>query len=293
MIDVIFDMETDDPDDFITLLMLLGHPHVNLKAITVFPGSPQQIGLIRHAVNTLFSRDIPIGAHNLKTPKSRVSDWHYQAFGQVNSSEDAQSAGQILLDLCDDNTVLVMGAPLTNFRTASRLAQEQKRELVIGRIIIQGGFAGDGVVPADLQLDKFKGARAVPSHNLIGDTKATQKILEYTPQHGKYFVSKNVCHRVIYDRQLHTQVAEKRANSRALDLIWQGMAVYFDINPDGKMLHDPLAACCAIDPSIGAWREVNLFKEGNAWGATLADNTNTFIIIDYDRQKFLDTFLQT
>lgn len=41
-IDVIWDMETADPDDFITLLLLLGHPLVNLKAVTVTPGTKDQ-----------------------------------------------------------------------------------------------------------------------------------------------------------------------------------------------------------------------------------------------------------
>jgi inosine-uridine nucleoside N-ribohydrolase len=291
MIDIIFDMETNDPDDFITLLMLLGHPEVNLKAVTVFPGSPQQIGFIRRTINTWFNRDIPIGAHNLNTPKSRISEWHYQAYSPAKSSKDAQSAGQLLLDMCDENTTLLMGAPLTNFRTTSRLADEQKRDLIIGKIVVQGGFAGLGVVPETLQLDKFKGKITVPSHNLVGDTKATKKILNYQPKQGKYFVSKNVCHRVIYDRDLHKLVDTKRGQSQSLDLIWQGMESYFDSNPNGKMLHDPLAACCAIDPHIGEWREVSLFKEGNGWGASLDDNTFTYIIIDYNHPKFLNVFL--
>lgn len=95
MIDIIFDMETDDPDDFITLLFLLGHPQVNLKAVTVFPGSPQQIDFIRRAINNWFNIDIPIGSHNLKTPKSRISDWHYQAYGITEQSIEAESAGQV------------------------------------------------------------------------------------------------------------------------------------------------------------------------------------------------------
>jgi inosine-uridine nucleoside N-ribohydrolase len=291
MIDIIFDMETDDSDDFITLLMLLGHPKVNLKAVTVFPGSPQQIGFIRRTINMWFDQDIPIGAHNLKTPKPRLSDWHYQAYGSAESSEDAQSAGPLLLDMCDENTTLLMGAPLTNFRTASRFSDEQKQDLKIGKIVVQGGFAGDGIVPNELQLEKFKGHVAAPSHNLLGDSKATKKILNYHPIHGKYFVSKNVCHRVIYDRDLHNLVGDKRSQSQALGLIWQGMDKYFHINPNGKMFHDPLAACCAINPDIAEWREVSLFKEGNAWGARLDDNTDTFIIIDYNHPKFLDVFL--
>lgn len=292
MIDIIFDMETDDPDDFITLLLLLGHPQVNLKAVTVFPGSPQQIGFVHRAINTWFECDIPIGAHNLKTPKPRVSEWHYQAYGQTEPSTDAQSAGQLLLDTCTEDTVLLMGAPLTNFRTASRLAKEQNRALTIGKIVIQGGFAGAEVVSDHLQLDKFKGKTTVPSHNLIGDKKATQQILEYQPKHGKYFVSKNVCHRVIYDHDIHKLVDKNREHSQSLDLIYQGMETYFDINPSGKMLHDPLAACCAINPAIGEWREVEIIRDGSAYGAKLAENTNTYIIVDYDHRQFLDDFIR-
>ncbi len=64
MIDVVWDMETSDPDDFLTLLLLLGHPEVNLKAVTVTPGTPAQIGLVNHAISNLFGLDIPIGAYN-------------------------------------------------------------------------------------------------------------------------------------------------------------------------------------------------------------------------------------
>lgn len=184
-----------------------------------------------------------------------------------------------------------MGAPLTNFRTAFRLASDQV-ELIIGKIVIQGGFAGQGVVPEHLQLEKFKGKTAVPSHNLINDKKTTQKILDYQPQYGKFFISKNVCHRVIYDQTLHAIVAQKQNHSKALHLIYQGMETYFTINPNGKMLHDPLAACCAINPDLAEWREVEIFKEGNAYGAVLSEITNTYIIIDYNHEQFLDTFLE-
>lgn len=43
----VLDMETSDPDDFITLLMLLGHPLVDLRAVTVTPGTREQVGLVR------------------------------------------------------------------------------------------------------------------------------------------------------------------------------------------------------------------------------------------------------
>lgn len=45
-INVVWDMETSDPDDFFTLLLLLGHPLVNLKGVTITPGTPEQVGVV-------------------------------------------------------------------------------------------------------------------------------------------------------------------------------------------------------------------------------------------------------
>lgn len=67
------------------------------------------------------------------------------------------------------------------------------------------------------------------------------------------------------------------------------MDVYLRENPTGKLLHDPLTACCAIDETIGVWAEVELYREGNGWGAKLSPGSNTWIIVDYDHQKFLQT----
>ena len=47
---IIFDMETGDPDDLITLLLLLNNPQVNLKAVTCYEGSSIQIGLINYII---------------------------------------------------------------------------------------------------------------------------------------------------------------------------------------------------------------------------------------------------
>ena len=63
-VDLIWDMETGDPDDFLTLLLLLGHPRVNLIGVTVTPGTPDQVGVVRRALDW-FGRDIPVGAFNL------------------------------------------------------------------------------------------------------------------------------------------------------------------------------------------------------------------------------------
>lgn len=70
------------------------------------------------------------------------------------------------------------------------------------------------------------------------------------------------------------------------------MEVYLKKKPTGKKLHDPLAACCAIDESIGIWQEVKLYCDRGKWGAKLFPGSNTSIIIDYNRDKFIDTFME-
>ncbi len=287
MIDVVWDMETNDPDDFLTLLFLAGHRQVNLKAVTILPGSPHQIGFVRHALREWFNRDIPIGVQNIDTPKPSVSQWHYDAFGDISPSQDSQPAAKVLLEQCDENTTLITGAALTNLHEAILMSGAQLR---VGRLVAQGGFAGEGVVPPELQLDKFKGLKTSPTHNLITDNKAASAVLDYKGIARKLFVSKNVCHRVFYDQKMHEVIGRIKNNHPSLSRIWQGMDVYLKQNPLGKMLHDPLAACCAVDETIGKWAEVELYREGNAWGARLASSSKTWIITDYDHEKLMSVF---
>lgn len=42
----VFDMETSDPDDFLTLLLLLGHPDVDLVGVTVTLGKADIAGTV-------------------------------------------------------------------------------------------------------------------------------------------------------------------------------------------------------------------------------------------------------
>lgn len=288
-IDIVWDMETNDPDDFLTLLFLAGHPLVNLKAVTVVPGSPQQIGFVRHALREWFHLDIPVGACNLKSAKSSVSEWHYEAFGRLPPSFEADPADKVLMGSCDHDTRLVMGAPLTNLGTAIKTASLNNSSFEVERLVIQGGFAGQGIVPEALQLDKFRGLTTYPTHNLMVDSKATALALAFSGTSIKYFVSKNVCHRVLYDHKMHDYLASFKDKNVSLSLIWQGMDVYLKKNPAGKLLHDSLTACCAINENIATWAEVELYREGSNWGAKLSPGSGTWIIIDYDHEKFLQT----
>ena len=77
MIDMVFDMETQDPDDFLCLLFLASHPRVRLKAVTLVPGSQEQVGLVRWALERLGVVNVAIGAGNIAHEKPSVSPWHW------------------------------------------------------------------------------------------------------------------------------------------------------------------------------------------------------------------------
>jgi hypothetical protein len=84
------------------------------------------------------------------------------------------------------------------------------------------GFAGEGVVPAEKQLPKFRGRTTCPTHNLMGDRKAAELVASYAHIPDKRFVSKNVCHGVVYDQSMHEQFEAVKARRHSLERIWQG-----------------------------------------------------------------------
>lgn len=356
MIDIVFDMETHDPDDYLTLLLLLGHPEVNLKAVTITPGSPLQVGLVQRTL-ARFGQKIPVGAFNINHPKSCVSSWHPKAYGTIEASMKADIGGKVLVENCDENTTLITGAPLKNLGVALDFPNFK-----LGRLVAQGGFAGEGVIPTEKQLPKFRGMTTCPTFNLNGDPKSALRALQDSRISTRYFVSKNVCHGVYYDQNFHQLITPLKKDSLALGLIWKGMDFFLKKKLDkekeplkvneaiqnemvqlvneagglkkssliaaiaqakekqlalvevairdgmsickiqeapkvekkdyvvGKKLHDPLAACCAIDLAIGQWAEVELYRENGKWGSQLCPHSNTWIITDYDHQRFVKVF---
>ncbi len=283
--DIVFDMETGDPDDFITLLLLLGHPRSNLKAVTITPGTREQVGLVRWACQELApGRYIPVGAFDPTRDKECVSSWHYEVYGHIAPKDADNRGGFVLKQYCDENTTLVTGAPLKNVGVAMELGFK------VGRWVAQGGFAGEGVVPSEKQLEKFRGRVTCPTYNLNGDPKTALRALEYDGIGHRRFVSKNVCHGVFCDKELSNKIGSIK--SPHMELIYKGTEAYLAKHSGGKKFHDPLAACCALNPEIGEWAEVELFREKGEWGSKLQTGSGTLIIVGYDHEKFIDTLTE-
>jgi len=120
---LVFDMETGDPDDVLTLILLLGHPWVNLKAVTITPGTPHQIAVVREVLR-LMETDIPVGAFNIDHMKARgqpdehyvscVSAWHWKFLGKLDPVREAEVGSTVLYENLGSDTQLVTGAPVKN-----------------------------------------------------------------------------------------------------------------------------------------------------------------------------------
>jgi pyrimidine-specific ribonucleoside hydrolase len=158
--------------------------------------------------------------------------------------------------------------------------------VVIRSIFIQGGFAGDSVVPEEHRLEKFRGKETCPTFNLNGDIPAAKDVLSNARVMQRHLISKNVCHGVIYDSEMHARMMEIEDPNPGFVMMREGMTKYLVKHPAGKAFHDPLAACTAIDPGICGFAEVELYRERGEWGARLSTDTNTFISVSYDRDRF-------
>jgi len=296
----VFDMETGDPDDVLTLLFLASHPAVELRAVTITPGNEEQVALVRWLLQQLGLTHIRLGAQawpaNAKKPVPLTARF-YQNFGRAPTGEPlCERADKVLLDCCDESTTLVTGAPLHNLGDALLMTSFH-----LGRWVAQGGFAGEGVVPREQQMDKFKGKEVCPTWNFGGNIAAAQAALETTAISRKLCVSKNVCHSVVYDEGWHralgnaAKVAERhRPDGRravALRMMHDTMDQYLRDKPGGKKLHDPLALAVAINESVCTLAEVKLYAQKGQWGSKLCPGSNTWISVSYDAAKFQSTLL--
>lgn len=307
MRNVVFDMETGDPDDFLTLVWLLGHPRVNLKAVTVTPGGQDQIALVRWALRQFDRLDIPVGAYlspDQWDGKQRVSSWHYKVFGDIDASQiHAEPGWEILYQNLDSETALLTGAPLKNL--GALLRNIDNGDLVPDPTFefpwtCQGGFAGDNIVEPKNRLPQFAGKITCPTYNLNGDVKSALRALAPSERvfTDRRLVSKNVCHGVFYDRALHERVQARLQETLdpsfrlSLSLIYKGMDRYLDASPEGKKFHDPLAAVCMLNPAVATWSdEVEVYRERGEWGCRPCPGSGVRIIISYDRPTFERVFL--
>jgi len=292
--DVFLDMETGDPDDCITLLVMLTHPCVNLRCVTVFPGCTNQIGFIKGLISTYGGdSNIPIGCYRTDNPKNHLGQNNVKLFGQEVKWKPcpADDLGHKILARTIQKYpegYLVTGGPLGNLHD---LLQNHP-DVVLQKVFIQGGFAGAQCVPEDNQLPKFKGKKTCPTFNFNGHVAGAQAMLASTNIKQRFLISKDVCHSVAWDDNLHKLVTHFKSGTLPWwDMLITAMGTYLKKKPEGKLLHDPLAACTMIDQNIIKFCEVTCFRERGEWGSVPCEGTNTFISIGVDEPLFHSVML--
>lgn len=287
---VLYDMETQDPDDLFALAILASHPKVNLRAVCLTPGSLWQADLIRHVLKRLGKENVLLGAYNPLKDKKCISEWWYEFLGEPKYAGGQLELGwvlyeQMLAEYLD--LVIITGGPLKNLGAFLRAYPDS----CIGRWVAQGGFAGDCVVPEKYRLAKFAGRNTCPTFNFNGDPKSALLALDTGMVWDRRLISKNVCHGLTYDQTMHEQLSPYRDRNAGLQLVYDGMEFYLKKHGRGKMFHDPLAVCAAINHDIIEYREVKVYRENGEWGSRLSSGTNTWISIRADHQAFFDTMV--
>lgn len=286
MIDVIYEMETQDPDDLFALALLCHHPEVNLRGVVITPGSKHQAAIIKTALKQLDRGDVLVGSFNIDHPKSCVSPWWISFLGNAFGG-GVDRGWEIINELLHDypDLTYISGSPIKN------LGEYMKKHdtFNIKRWVAQGGFAGDNIVPDKYRLPKFAGKITCPTFNFNGDPKSAKAALASPCIDERVLVSKNVCHGFLYDQDMHDKFSLFKDENIGLNMIYRGMKRYLSkTNKDGKLFHDPLAICVAIDPTIAELAQVEIYREKGEWGSNPSSCSNTWITINVDKDKAFD-----
>lgn len=293
-IPVIFEMETSDPDDFMTLLWLADHPGVNLVGVMVTPGSRDQCQLVRWGLDLCGAVGVPIGAlhgtgwwSTSDGSKPRVSSFHYKVYGNDilgHPVEDVYDGPKTMEGLVGPGVTVLVGSAPKNTGAVVR----DFPGTTIDRWIQQGGFAGDNLVQSP--LEKFKGRLTCPSFNPGGAPKETMLLLESPRVKRRIFVSKNVCHGVVWTREMHDLLLSRISNEERIGLSTMIMALdrYLQDKGVGKAMHDLVAAACVMDEGVCGLEEVDIYREKGEWGARKKPGSKTWISVSHDMAKFVD-----
>lgn len=291
-----FDMETQDPDDAMTLAILATHPRAQLVGVTLTPGGADQYAVARHVLRLLGRLDVPVGSRDPHRTRNSVSPFHTEWLGRpcvfLPSPSEIPEAGAVMRRVLAEHpdATLLTGGPLKN---PGALSADPGAPM-FRRWVCQGGFAGDALVAPEHRLAKFEGRVTCPTFNLNGDPKGALRLLSDGRIRDRVLVSKNVCHGVAWDREFHARVmAGERTDG--VDLVAHGMEMYLRRRPEGKLLHDPLAMAVALDESVVGLRPVEVFRRKGEWGSAPWDGKGepqARISVSVDREQFFRVLTQ-
>jgi pyrimidine-specific ribonucleoside hydrolase len=285
-----FDMETGDPDDIYTLAILATHPKVHLLSVTIHPGGQDQLNLVKHILNILDKEhQVKVGIGKPKNQNPRVSSfWNF--LGTPSEYKPDGTAEEIIEQslYIDPYVTLVTGAALNNIINSYK---KFSHKIWFKSWVCQGGFAGINIVPENLILDKFKNKVYCSTFNLGCGGENEQFFKEQSRFEIITMVGKNVCHGFNWDKSLNDQINTKKY--KGLEILKQGMDIYYKKHPDGKCLHDLLAGIIAIEHNVGKYVSGWPVCKDGKWGTrediycNFSEMQAPFVLIDFDKELFM------
>jgi len=275
-------IETDlghDPDDLFAICYLAA-AGVNIRAICVSPGDPDQIAIARLVCERL-KLDIPIGAAQMGRKKGISSSIHralLQRYGKPLHAEADVSGIDVVYSIMEDDTredveAFVIG-PVTSVGTY--LGSEWAKDWPFSRTTMQGGFVPYSVYRPQITLDKFEDKAWMPTFNLNADRPNGQRFLSAAMP--RQMVGKNVCHTVQFDRKRFARFG-KPINA-ASELFCEAARLYFE-GHDSKAFHDPTAAVCHLHPEVGLWMDGKTVKRESGWTTVPGEDK---VLVDLDHE---------
>lgn len=279
-------IETDlgsDPDDFFAICYLADR--FNIRAITLVPGSPDQISIARFLLDEV-GLDIPVGVSKLGRDKQSSGGIHHELLKKYRRglAGRCDMLGKDVIkeafDTYPDASLFVIGPPTS---VGNFLRENPDRE--IKELVMQGGFLSYASNPFSdkcTHLEKFEGKETCATFNMNGDIKGTYTILSANIRQ-RMFVGKHICHTFTFGKQLLEEM--KKPETRAQELFMEGLGLYFAKNRE-KNLHDLCAALCMTHPyQIGCWIRGFPYRKDGGWGTKVTCNTSDLVLTTLDKEK--------
>lgn len=299
-------IETDighDPDDVFALLYLHG-AGANIRAITIAEGDPYQVALVRLICEQV-GLDIPIGVADLnrKNPKQydgsfegasvqSYVDYHHRLLKHYGHKLVASADGlgdDIIWETLrkyPDSQFFIIGAPKNTAKYVSRSMLMSDVQPHIRQVTFQGGFMGYDVHQHPVKrLDKFVGKTTCPSYNPNGDVNGTLRIIDTDLIDHLRFVSKNVCHTIVYNKEQLALSKQMLPKCPAAEMFLVAMDMYLERHNE-KKFHDPCAAVCMLHPEIAQWVRGKMYREKGGWGTRPDTTSNSETIASIDEDAF-------
>jgi inosine-uridine nucleoside N-ribohydrolase len=268
-------IETDighDPDDFFAICYLVAIG-VQISAITVTPGDPDQIAIARFLCDEL-GLHIPVGASKLGQTKLSSGSIHHvmlKRYGRSLSAPPNGLGAEIIKAVKTDDTELFAIGPLSSVGQYLRAGGKP-----FAAATMQGGFVPYSFYRPQITLDKFEGKDWIPTFNLNGDRKGAEAFLSAAMP--RRIVGKAVCHTVEFTRERFARFAPPP--NRAAELFCEAANIYFE-GHSAKKLHDPTAAVCMIHPEVGLWAEGKPTKQEGGWTTRPGEDQ---VLVDLDHE---------